>query len=165
MTTPLGKAKKLMIGNENFELLSPEMKKENLSSFMRIQKGNSVFYGNEYKQAKTRNSNTVVYNDGIREIYGTITSFINVGSRMFAVMQNYETLPFTVGITVSSAIENSNLKDYLWKKLCPHMVQVIKKCTDKHLVPVENLKRKCLLLDANKNTIYISKPPNLVEHG
>jgi len=141
------------------------MKREHTCEFLRIKRGNSIFYGMEYKKSKTRNSCTVVFCDGSEESYGTIINFVKFANKVFALIQKCETVPFTLNATTKRALQGTDLEGYLSKTICPHMVEVKQKFGVQKLVNFHHVIQKCVLLDIKQGHTLISKPPNLLEHG
>lgn len=162
---PLGKLKRIDETSELYNLLTPEMKRQNLFVFTRLKKGNIVFYGNQYRQTKTRNSCTVAFHDGAAEKCGTIRCFVKVGEIIYTCIEECETSPFRLDIVTRKTLQSTCLEEYQSMSLCPHMVEVKEKISRLTLVHFADVIKKCILMDIRQGLAIISKPPNLLEHN
>lgn len=160
----LGKKQRMLPTDKHFTLLTEDMKQADPKKAMRIQVGDTIYYSKEYQQAKTRNSYTVAFNDNNMEKFGVVLSFLDVNSELYVILKECDTDAFSLGTNLKREIQEQSLKKYFDKQLCPHIVKVSASDT-KRVIRASCLSRKCVFMQLRENSCYISKPPNLLEHG
>lgn len=109
------------------QLVSQHYSKEvtAITTFKRLQRNREIFYCQEYKAVKRRNSYTIMYHTGTNMSYGQIMYFIiTADSRPSAMVQKLRTLPIpdefrpvqsVIPVQLTSEIDIVNVTDNIFK--------------------------------------------------
>ena len=164
----LGARKNHVLTDAEQDLLAVDDEQhEQLYKYFRVQTvNNQVIYSKEYKRVKNKNSYTVIYvkDDNQQENkYGSVEYFLEISGNMYAVIKIFHTTEKSLHDFRS--VKEGRLARYNNFNLCPHIVQV-EEVQENHreLVPVENIKQKCVHMVFGRRFQYLSYPPNLLEH-
>lgn len=160
--TALGQRRPLHPDSTYYNLVNAEIRANNPSLFLRLQNGEEVLYSKEYQHRKTRNSYTICFNHNQEEMYGSIVTFICT-KKNYAVVEKFHTEEFKLTHEVEEAISNTQLLEV--NNLCEHIVMVVSEATECLIIPIENIVTKCVLMKIGPGIIFLSKPPNLLEHN
>ena len=154
------------MGDEIVPLLQlHDIHNDNFRTFPRLRIGDSTYYCMRYQNAKTRNDCVVSFLQEDNNIsYGSVIVFLESGNLKYAILQKYEVEAFTLENEMKNAITMPNLRKYLDKPLCPHIVKKTG-CIGKIVLPIQSLRKKCVMIELDKDHLYISCPPNLLEHN
>ncbi|XP_021339849.1 uncharacterized protein LOC110441075, partial [Mizuhopecten yessoensis] len=141
---PLGCSTNVQGNNCHYNLLTEVMKRSSPKLYLRVQKGDTVYYSKEYRRAKTFNAYSVCFlKNGNEKGFGIILCFIKVNNEVFAVMDVCETKPFTLEVTMLDTLcDVSATLQSLTDRLCPHFVHILSQ-NRKRLVNVKSLLMKC----------------------
>jgi hypothetical protein len=159
----LGKKTRLSEADPLLQLL-PGHLRANPHRFSRLRKGDNIYHSEASQQTKTRNSFTVAMCLEGERRFASITSFIEAGKELFAVVSMYKTSTFSFPNTIHNSLTHQILMGYLHKDICHHIFKVDGKEADKQLVPVHALGKLCVLVDTH-TIAFLSCPPNVLEHG
>jgi len=145
-----------------YYLLAEDMQASGPSTFMRLRHKNTVFYCEDYQQAKTKNSYTVLFTDLNQEDkVGLVQCYILSNNKTYAVIKICHREPFSLNPQMKDSIENAVLKQFVEKQLCSHVWMIVPDDQmDTMIIPSQNIQSKCVFMEN-----FISCTPNFVEHG
>lgn len=152
----LGKKKPLSHTDDIFQVLPAALQTQHPAIVPRIRFKDEIYYSKKSQTAKTRNDSTK---------YGNVVMFIECGGSKYAIIEEIYLEPFKLDINIRQAVQNQELHRYFASNLCPHIQKVTGYSDENFLTPIENLRKKCILVQLSANLTFLSYPANLMEHN
>lgn len=129
--------------------------------FFRLRNGSDTIYSKDYHRVKTRNSYTVMLNNAE---FCIILYFLRIGNNLHAMVRKLNTVNLSFPIVEDDTLQNDVIRRYQNSSLCTHIKEVQSE-SSLCLIPTTNIKMKCIYMKFSPRNIYVSVPPNLLEHS